>query len=183
MQLSLQTMFKLNGDVEIPLLGLGVWQSPPGKATRDAVRFALESEYRLIDTARIYGNEDDVGVAVREAGLPREEIFVTTKVWNSDQGYDSTIRACEESLRRLGLDYLDLYLVHWPVEDLRVMFPLGKNSVKGPIRRNQLRSSYPLVFSSVVAKGLRFRVPHWRSAVEKSGALVRGRGGVRGLRM
>ncbi len=84
------------------------------------MRFALESGYRLVDTARIYGNEADVGVAVRETGLPREEIFVTTKVWNSDQGYDPTIRACEESLRRLGLDYLDLYLVHWPVEGLRI---------------------------------------------------------------
>ncbi len=101
------------------MLGLGMWQSPAGKETRDSVKFALELGYRLIDTARIYGNEEDVGAAVRESGLPRDEIFVITKVWNSDQGYESTIRAYQESLRRMGLNYLDLYLVHWPVQGLR----------------------------------------------------------------
>lgn len=94
------------------MLGLGVYQSPPGKTTRDAVRFALAAGYRLIDTAHIYGNERDVGMAIRESGVRRDDIFVTTKLWNSDQGYDSTIRACAESLRRLGLKYLDLYLIH-----------------------------------------------------------------------
>ncbi len=118
-KLSLQSKFRLNNEVEIPVLGLGVWQSPPGKGTRDAVRYALESGYRLLDTARIYGNEGDVGDAIRESGLPRDEVFVTTKLWNSDQGYSSAMKACEESLRRLNLTYLDLYLVHWPVEGLR----------------------------------------------------------------
>lgn len=118
-QLSSPTTVKLNNGVDIPLLGLGVYQSPPGNTTQDAVRHALECGYRLIDTARVYGNEKDVGLAIRESGLPREEVFVTTKLWNSDHGYDSTIRACEESLRRLGLKYLDLYLIHWPVSSFR----------------------------------------------------------------
>lgn len=118
-QLSSATTVKLNNGVDIPLLGLGVYQSPPGNTTQDAVRHALECGYRLIDTARVYGNEKDVGLAIRESGLPREEVFVTTKLWNSDHGYDSTIRACEESLRRLGLKYLDLYLIHWPVSSFR----------------------------------------------------------------
>ena len=118
-QLSSAATVKLNNGVEIPLLGLGVYQSPPGETTQDAVRHALKCGYRLVDTARVYGNEQDVGLALRESGLPREEVFVTTKLWNSDHGYDSTIRACEESLRRLGLKYLDLYLVHWPVSGVR----------------------------------------------------------------
>jgi len=118
-QLSSAATVKLNNGVDIPLLGLGVYQSPPGETTQDAVRHALKCGYRLVDTARVYGNEQDVGLALRESGLPREEVFVTTKLWNSDHGYDSTIRACEESLRRLGLKYLDLYLVHWPVSGVR----------------------------------------------------------------
>ena len=118
-QLSSVATVKLNNGVDIPLLGLGVYQSPPGKTTQDAVRHALKCGYRLVDTARVYGNEQDVGLALRESGLPREEVFVTTKLWNSDHGYDSTVRACEESLRRLGLKYLDLYLVHWPVSGVR----------------------------------------------------------------
>src|SRR2546422_11713221 len=92
---------------------------PPGRVTRNAVNFALRVGYRHVDTARIYGNEADVGEAVRESGVPREDLFVTTKLWNSDQGYDSTLRAFEGSLKRLGLDYLDLYLVHFPVPDVR----------------------------------------------------------------
>jgi diketogulonate reductase-like aldo/keto reductase len=110
---------RLRGDVPMPVLGLGVWQSAPGPETRNAVLAALRAGYRLIDTARAYRNEEDVGAAIRESGIPRREIFVTTKVWNSDQGYDTTLRACDESLRRLGLEQLDLYLIHWPVERLR----------------------------------------------------------------
>lgn len=119
MQLVPHSTVKLNNGVEIPRLGLGVYQSPPGKMTQDGVRYALECGYRLVDTARIYGNEGDVGMAVRESGLARDQVFVTTKLWNSDHGYDSTIRACEESLRRLGLSYLDLYLIHWPAPGVR----------------------------------------------------------------
>ena len=118
-QLSSAGTVKLNNGVDIPLLGLGVYQSAPGKTTRDAVRHALKCGYRLVDTARVYGNEQDVGLALRGSGLSREEVFVTTKLRNGDHGYDSTIRACEESLRRLGLKYLDLYLIHWPVSGVR----------------------------------------------------------------
>ncbi len=117
--LNIQSTVKLNNDVRMPILGLGVYQSPPGRVTRNAVNFALRVGYRHVDTARIYGNEADVGEAVRESGVPRRDLFVTTKLWNSDQGYDSTLRACEASLKRLGLDYLDLYLVHFPVPDVR----------------------------------------------------------------
>lgn len=116
MQLSLQSSILLNNGVEIPRLGLGVYQTPPGESTLRAVRYALKIGYRHIDTAWLYGNEGDVGRAILESGIEREEIFITTKVWNSDQGYRSTLAACERSLLRLGLPYVDLYLIHWPVE-------------------------------------------------------------------
>lgn len=118
-ELNLQTRIKLNSDVEIPVLGLGVYQTPPGKTTQSAVRTALGFGYRHFDTARIYGNESDVGQAIRDSGISREEVFITTKLWNQDQGYDSTIRACDASLKRLGLDFLDLYLIHFPVTGMR----------------------------------------------------------------
>jgi diketogulonate reductase-like aldo/keto reductase len=105
----------LAGGGAIPQLGLGVWQTPRGKATTRAVAAAVAAGYRHIDTARIYGNEADVGAAVRASGLPRRDLFVTTKLWNDDQGYDSALRAFDASLARLGLDDVDLYLVHWPV--------------------------------------------------------------------
>jgi methylglyoxal/glyoxal reductase len=117
--LNLNSTVKLNNNVQMPVLGLGVYQTAPGKITQNAVKSALKIGYRHIDTARIYGNEVDVGQAVRGSGIPREDLFVTTKLWNSDQGYDSTLRACEASLKRLGLDYLDLYLMHFPVPELR----------------------------------------------------------------
>lgn len=106
---------KLNNGVEIPQVGLGVWQAARGQVTQDAVRYALAHGYRHIDTARVYRNEEDVGEAVRRAEIPRAQIFVTTKLWNDDQGYDSALRAFDQSLKRLGLDYIDLYLLHWPV--------------------------------------------------------------------
>ena len=118
MVLTLESRAKLNNGIEIPYIGLGVYQSPPGETTRRAVRYALKIGYRHIDTAQLYGNETDVGRAVRESGIRREEIFITTKVWNSYQGYDSTLQACEGSLQRLGLSYVDLYLIHWPVQGL-----------------------------------------------------------------
>jgi methylglyoxal/glyoxal reductase len=118
-ELGLQSKVKLNNGVEMPVLGLGVYQSPPGRATQSAVRSALRLGYRHVDTARIYGNEADVGQAIRDSGIPREEIFVTTKLWNSEQGYESAIRACDASLKRLGLAYLDLYLIHFPVPETR----------------------------------------------------------------
>ena len=99
----------------IPQLGLGVWQSPQGAPTQNAVLAALELGYRHIDTARVYRNESDVGDAIRTSGIPRDQIFVTTKLWNDDHGYDTALRALDASLKRLGLDYIDLYLIHWPV--------------------------------------------------------------------
>jgi diketogulonate reductase-like aldo/keto reductase len=116
---SIDSTAKLAGGVEMPVLGLGVWQTQAGAETRTAVRTALEAGIRLVDTARIYHNEADVGAAVRESGIPRERVFVTTKLWNSDQGYDRTLRACDQSLARLGLEQLDLYLVHWPAPGRR----------------------------------------------------------------
>jgi methylglyoxal/glyoxal reductase len=118
MSLTLESKARLNNGVEIPYLGLGVYQSPPGKTTAHTVGYALKVGYRHIDTAELYGNETDVGRALRESGIKREDVFITTKVWNSHQGYDSTLHACEGSLGRLGFSYVDLYLVHWPVQGL-----------------------------------------------------------------
>ena len=107
----------LHDGIEIPQLGFGVWQVPE-EETQATVEKAFETGYRHIDTAKIYGNEAGVGAAVAATGIDRDDLFITTKVWNSDQGYDPTLRAVEESLGRLGLDRLDLYLVHWPHEEL-----------------------------------------------------------------
>jgi 2,5-diketo-D-gluconate reductase A len=104
---------KLNNGLKMPQFGLGVWRIPPEEAA-DNVQAAIAAGYRLIDTAAIYGNEAGVGEGVRKSGVPRERLFVTSKLWNSDQGHDSTMKAFEASLDRLGLDYLDLYLIHWP---------------------------------------------------------------------
>jgi len=107
----------LLNDVRMPYLGLGVYSMNNEEVT-GAIHHALEAGYRLIDTASVYGNEEGVGKAVRESDLPREEIFVTSKVWNTDQGYERTLKAFDKTMNRLGLDYLDLYLIHWPVSNL-----------------------------------------------------------------
>nr|WP_239086495.1 aldo/keto reductase [Catellatospora methionotrophica] len=104
----------LNNGVPMPQLGFGVWQVDDDTAEK-AVTTALESGYRSIDTAKLYFNEQGVGRALRASGLPREELFVTTKLWNTEHEYDQALRAFDESLAKLGLDYLDLYLIHWPV--------------------------------------------------------------------
>ncbi len=109
--------FTLHNGVKMPYLGLGVYQSKDGAEVIQAIKWALEAGYRHIDTAAIYHNEEGVGEGIRQSGLPREEVFVTSKVWNSDQGYESTLRAFDTSLRKLKLDYLDLYLIHWPGND------------------------------------------------------------------
>lgn len=101
----------------MPYLGLGVYKMTNREETIQAISKALEVGYRAIDTAALYYNEEEVGEAIRQSQVAREDIFVTTKVWNSDQGYDETLRAFETSLKKLGLDYIDLYLTHWPVED------------------------------------------------------------------
>lgn len=105
----------LNNGVAMPMLGLGVWRSPEGPVTETAVACALETGYRSIDTATIYGNEVSVGKGIRASGLPREEVFVTTKLWNEDSRSGKVREACLASLDRLGLETLDLYLLHWPV--------------------------------------------------------------------
>ena len=107
---------KLANDIEMPYLGLGVYLAQEGKQVIYACKIAIEAGYRHIDTAALYENEKGVGVAVKECGVPRKEIFVTSKVWNSNQGYESTLRAFDVSLKKLGMDYMDLYLVHWPVQ-------------------------------------------------------------------
>ncbi len=104
----------LNNGVAMPQLGYGVWQVPDDEAAT-AVGTALEAGYRSIDTAAIYGNEEGTGKALAASGIAREELFVTTKLWNDAQGYDSTLRAFDESLDKLGLEYVDLYLIHWPM--------------------------------------------------------------------
>lgn len=112
---SLSDVYVLSNNVKIPCIGFGTWQSPDGEVAISSVEEAIRVGYRHIDTAAIYGNEESVGIAIKNSNIPREEIFVTSKVWNTDQGYDSTLKAFDESLRKLGLDYLDLYLIHWPV--------------------------------------------------------------------
>ena len=108
------------GGGAIPRLGLGVFRAGAGAGTRDAVRWALDAGYRHIDTAAVYRNEREVGAAIRQSGVPRAEVFVTTKLWREDYGRASTPRALEESLGQLGLDYVDLYLMHWPSPETRV---------------------------------------------------------------
>lgn len=117
--LTLRSTVTLRGGVEMPRFGLGVWQSAPGEETRRAVLEALACGYRHVDTARAYRNEADVGAAIRESGVPRREVFVTTKLWNADHGYDKAQLAIDRSLASLGMEQVDLYLVHWPVEGVR----------------------------------------------------------------
>jgi len=107
----------LHGTVEMPMHGLGVFKTQDGPEVRDAVTWAIEQGYRLIDTAAIYKNERGVGEAIEISGIPRDQIFVTTKLWNSEQGYDTSLAALSESLDKLGMDHVDLYLIHWPVPE------------------------------------------------------------------
>jgi methylglyoxal/glyoxal reductase len=113
---SLQDTTKLHNGVEMPWFGLGVFKVQEGSEVIDSVKAAIKNGYKSIDTAAIYGNEEGVGQAIKESGAPREELFITTKVWNSEQGYDSALAAFDESLSKLGLEYVDLYLIHWPVK-------------------------------------------------------------------
>ena len=110
----LQGTFELHNGVQMPYFGLGVYQSEDGSEVINAVKSALNHGYRHIDTAAIYNNEEGVGTGIRESEVDRKDMFLVSKVWNTDQGYDSTLKAFDASLERLGTDYLDLYLVHWP---------------------------------------------------------------------
>lgn len=114
--MNLQTTKTLTNGVEMPRVGLGVYKMTNRDETLQAISTALDLGYRAVDTAALYYNEEEVGEAIRHSSVRREEIFVTTKVWNSDQGYDNTLRAFETSLKKLNMDYVDLYLTHWPVE-------------------------------------------------------------------
>ncbi len=123
----------LHNGVEMPYFGLGVWQSQDGDEVVNAVKYALAAGYVHIDTAAIYKNEEGVGEGVRQSGMKREDIFITSKVWNSDMREGKTIEACETSLQKLGTDYLDLYLIHWPVggyqavwKDMEQLYKDGK---------------------------------------------------------
>ncbi|KZS46697.1 glyoxal reductase [Paenibacillus glucanolyticus] len=107
----------LNDGVKMPWLGLGVWKTKEGEEVIQSVKSAIAAGYRSIDTAAVYGNEEGVGQAIRESGVSRDELFITTKVWNEDQGYEKTLQAFETSRKKLGLDFIDLYLVHWPGKD------------------------------------------------------------------
>jgi len=146
----------LNNGVEMPQLGFGVWQVPDDEAAA-AVSTALEAGYRSIDTAAIYGNERGTGRAVAASGLPREELFVTTKLWNSDHGHDAALRALDTSLGKLGLDYVDLYLIHWPqprhdayTETWRA---LEKIAADGRARAIGVSNFHPAHLGRVVAEG------------------------------
>lgn len=116
--IEIDTMVNLNNGIKMPLFGLGTYQTSR-RGTEEAVLYALEVGYRLIDTAQMYGNEREVGNAVRKSGISREEIFVTTKLNNSNHGYERALRSLETSLDLMGLSYVDLFLIHWPVEGLR----------------------------------------------------------------
>jgi diketogulonate reductase-like aldo/keto reductase len=106
--------FTLNNSVNMPAIGFGTWEISPNDKAKEITLQALEVGYRLLDTAKLYGNEEGVGAAVRDSGISRADIFVTTKLWNTDQGYDTALQAFDTSLEKLGLDYVDLYLIHWP---------------------------------------------------------------------
>ncbi|BAI86910.2 hypothetical protein BSNT_09856 [Bacillus subtilis subsp. natto BEST195] len=114
---SLKDTVKLHNGVEMPWFGLGVFKVENGNEATESVKAAIKNGYRSIDTAAIYKNEEGVGIGIKESGVAREELFITSKVWNEEQGYETTLAAFEKSLERLQLDYLDLYLIHWPGKD------------------------------------------------------------------
>ncbi|MFJ7725299.1 aldo/keto reductase [Neobacillus sp. NPDC097160] len=117
MPTNLKDTTTLHNGVKMPWMGLGVFKVTEGEEVIQSVKAAIRNGYISIDTAAIYGNEEGVGQAIRESGVAREDLFITSKVWNADQGYETTLNAFETSLNKLGLDYLDLYLIHWPGKD------------------------------------------------------------------
>ena len=151
---NIQNTTTLHNGVKMPWLGIGVFKVEDGPELVSAVKFAIKHGYRSIDTAAIYRNEEGVGQAIREgikeANISREDLFITSKVWNSDLGYESTIAAYETSLQKLGLDYLDLYLIHWPVAGkykeawraLETLYKEGKVRAIGVSNRSRNTNTY-----------------------------------------
>ena len=119
-ELKLNSWIRLHDGNQMPLFGLGVWAAEPGRETYDAVVHALKTGYRHIDTAQMYGNEKDVEDAIKDSVVPREELFLTSKVWESEHGYEATLKAFDACLRKMSLDYIDLYLIHWPATGPRL---------------------------------------------------------------
>ena len=124
--------YRLSNGMQIPCIGFGTWLTPDGEVAVQAVSEALKAGYRHIDTAAFYGNEVSIGKAIRESGIPREEIFVTSKLWNTERGYEKTMAAFETTLQNLGVEYLHLYLIHWPAAANQyenwdeIIFPHGR---------------------------------------------------------
>lgn len=148
----------LHDGIKMPWLGLGVYKTKEGEEVIQSVKSAIAAGYRSIDTAAIYGNEEGVGQAIRECGVPREELFITTKVWNEDQGYESTLKAFEASRKKLGIDTLDLYLIHWP----------GKDKYKETWKALIHLQKEGLVRSIGVSN---FQIRHLRDIIEDSGVV------------
>ena len=117
--MNIQTVKELNNGVQMPILGFGTYQLPQGPVAEKSIEIAFRTGYRHLDTAAFYHNEESVGKAVRNSSINRKDIFVTTKLWNSDQGFEQTKKAFDLSLKKLDIEYIDLYLIHWPVEGLR----------------------------------------------------------------
>lgn len=154
-RLTLASTVDLDHGGPMPLFGLGTFRSPAGGTARDAVAHALDGGYRLIDSAALYGNEADVGDAIRASGVPRHEIFVTTKLHREDHGYDRALSAFDESLARLGLDYVDLFLIHWPGggERIETWRALERLLDQGPARAIGVSNYMPRHLEEVLEQG------------------------------
>lgn len=144
----------LNNGIEMPLLGIGVYAPSHNDEVQSAIEWALEAGCRLIDTAAAYGNERQIADAIRSSGIPRSDIFITTKVWNEDQGYNRTIRAFNRSLERLGIDVVDLYLIHWPIKEHRhdTWRALEKIYSQGKARAIGVSNHYPAHLDELLTK-------------------------------
>lgn len=150
-----QTYIALNDGARIPQVGLGVWQTPNDEAA-PAVKAALDAGYRHVDTAAVYENEEGVGEGIRQSGISRSEIYLTTKLWNTEQGYDQTLRAFDASLKRLGTDYVDLYLIHWPSPHRGLFVDTWKAFLKlkedGRVKSIGVSNFYPEHIEKIVAE-------------------------------
>ncbi|WP_377277685.1 aldo/keto reductase [Rhizobium sp. R86522] len=150
-----QTHIALNDGTRIPQVGLGVWQTPNDEAA-PAVKAALSAGYRHVDTAAVYENEEGVGEGIRQSGIDRSEIYLTTKLWNTEQGYDQTLKAFDASLKRLGTDYVDLYLIHWPSAHRGLFVDTWKAFVKlkeeGRAKSIGVSNFYPEHIEKIIAE-------------------------------